>query len=807
MKKQSFVVIVVIPVVSTALFVLLAFALNTAPSISRAVQAAAADVIAPTVTAIDPSSAFNDLDTPIVITGTDFTAVLSGTLVLTSPTAYLGSTTLMNVTWVDSTTLTATIPWGLDPGTYNFTVINSDGGNGSLANAFTVTQGIGQWNGGNLFGGAVRQILMKPGDPSTLYVQAYGIVGLFRSQDAGEHWKYVSADVAINNGEFAIDPLHPDWLYGFDYSGLHRSQDDGATWTIVMPNSWPDGRIPLSPQVYVSPYDPQVLFVGASEAYGDPTATGAYGLIKSTDGGATWQIVTDMEGLAVQDISFHPADPLKMVLATSDARVFQSSDAGDTWSEVLKPPLSSIGFRGMISYNPYKPSEVWVASMTPGGIYKSTDATFSSWQNVTPTDGMGAWDITFTSADSVYTTRHHSTDGGLSWQWFGPMTSYGQMRFDPNNPQIGYLGDDTYGVQKTTDGGQTWEVKNQGLAGMTCNSLDVSQANPLWVFATFGDGMGIYRSVDGAANWTYLPITDSIHVGLVREDPFDPQRLYVASHTNIYVSTDGGENWSDLGWNTSPPSTAGMLWAMQPDLFVAGHLLASMVYGSYGIGTDQLYSSSDYGVSWQAVTMPQDVAWIGDIAFDPETPGLVYLTTGGTGVYRSADHGASWTRIDDQGQPDMQYTGNIAIATHPRPVLLVQTASQYPYRSLDGGTTWERAQSSPSGGSAYMFADRDSNRLYYATGIGLFFSSDMGDSWEPAAGVLGRLQIMALGYADADDHTILYAATSGGDPGATSSMVVDTSLESLVTESNLVEAGIYRYVRHTWQTFLPLVQR
>ena len=93
----------------------------------------------------------------------------TGTVVVTSPTVSLGSTSLTDVTWVDSTTLTATVPWAMDPGVYALTVVNPDGGTGSLAGAFTVTQGIGEWNGGDLFGGPVPQLLLKPGDPNTLY--------------------------------------------------------------------------------------------------------------------------------------------------------------------------------------------------------------------------------------------------------------------------------------------------------------------------------------------------------------------------------------------------------------------------------------------------------------------------------------------------------------------------------------------------------------------------------------------------------------------------------------------------------------
>jgi hypothetical protein len=122
-----------------------------------------------------------------------------------------------------------------------------------------------------------------------------------------------------------------------------------------------------------------------------------------------------------------------------------------------------------------------------------------------------------------------------------------------------------------------------------------------------------------------------------------------------------------------------------------------------------------------------------------------------------------------------------------------------------------------------MFVDRDSTRLYAATWFGLFFSSDAGDTWERAAGVIGKLHVMAIGSAVVDGHTILYAATCGGDPGLESnSMIPATQTVSgpsgksantrnalldkqvylpLVLQiwpeplDNLVEAGIYRFVQ------------
>ena len=114
----------------------------------------------PTIIEVDPSSAPNDLDTPIVITGTGFTAV---------PTVTLGSTVLEEVGWVSSATLTAIVPWGMDPGVYDLTVVNPGGESNDLPNAFTVTQGIGVWSASKFYGGEIKDIAINPNSPATLY--------------------------------------------------------------------------------------------------------------------------------------------------------------------------------------------------------------------------------------------------------------------------------------------------------------------------------------------------------------------------------------------------------------------------------------------------------------------------------------------------------------------------------------------------------------------------------------------------------------------------------------------------------------
>ncbi|HUV95170.1 MAG TPA: peptidoglycan DD-metalloendopeptidase family protein [Anaerolineae bacterium] len=85
---------------------------------------------APTITSVIPSSGYSHLDTEIAIAGTGF---------LPTPSIRLGVGQLA-VTFIDSTTLTAVVPSGLDSGVYTVRVTNPDAQEGSLESAFTVRE-------------------------------------------------------------------------------------------------------------------------------------------------------------------------------------------------------------------------------------------------------------------------------------------------------------------------------------------------------------------------------------------------------------------------------------------------------------------------------------------------------------------------------------------------------------------------------------------------------------------------------------------------------------------------------------------
>lgn len=104
------------------------------------ISAFPATLPAPTVTGVSPTQAYNYQATTITISGSNFVA---------TPTVLLGNVSLTNVTFVNSTTLTATVPADLPGGTYTITVTNPDSQSTGVASAFTVSFGtdgtLGVW--------------------------------------------------------------------------------------------------------------------------------------------------------------------------------------------------------------------------------------------------------------------------------------------------------------------------------------------------------------------------------------------------------------------------------------------------------------------------------------------------------------------------------------------------------------------------------------------------------------------------------------------------------------------------------------
>jgi photosystem II stability/assembly factor-like uncharacterized protein len=173
----------------------------------------------------------------------------------------------------------------------------------------------------------VTQMLFDPFEPNTLWA-GVEIGGIFRSDDRGRSWKFlvnglVSGDVhglAVvrqSDGRAAV--------LATTNKGLHRSLDQGETWTFEkLDSSWQYCRA-----IVARPDEPSTVFL--TNGNGPPGSTGR--LLRSRDGGRTWSDVALPGPLNSTPwcIAVHPADPQLVFACTNLGQVFRSDDGGEKW--------------------------------------------------------------------------------------------------------------------------------------------------------------------------------------------------------------------------------------------------------------------------------------------------------------------------------------------------------------------------------------------------------------------------------------------------------------------------------------------
>lgn len=769
--------------------------------------------LAVVVLEVSPDTAANDLDTQVIITGTDFTAV---------PTVTLGVAMLDDVTWISSTRLAATVPWGLDPDVYTLTVEIPGGAYAALFNAFTVTQGIGVWNAGELYGGSVDEMVVNPLTPTTLYVSSEQ-VGVFRSEDAAGTWSLEAAGVYVRG--LSLSPAAPETIFvsltGPRNVGLHRSDDGGDTWTpLDVPGDY----------AYPHPTDPDVVYASLAGDSGG-------GLWRSEDRGQSWTSITSgLTDTQVRELVFDPTDPLTMYVGTNSGSIFASSDGGDNWSFVAQPT----DMIQTLAINPRGNHELWVSNccFCPSlETLRSTNADHTAWATVAgpvgsnsmrtiafPPDGWGG-DVYSTTAfvSSCWGQSHRTDNSGASWSEFGPQEAGGSFALHPTDPDLIYWSGAWDGVFKTTDGGTKWQVANEGLTAVIPDQLAAVPGQPDTLFALTGRSGGVYKGTRGGEAWQFITIPGLGRPETLAVDPVTPTRIYAGVGGNesvtLHVSDDGGETWpitvpiTITGAYTLCPNMVNVI-AADPSL--PGNLLLGVEHfcmGMPGVHDGDIYRSTDAGLSWElaAISGTGAISPVTAIAHDALTPTIVYASTGlwgtGAGLLRSTDGGANWERVGGS-VPALDFVTDLAVEqSAPYRLFAWTDVPTGLYVSEDHGESWAQADEPLSGFQVeeLLCTEEDPSWLYAAVsqswnGPGLYRSSDGAQTWERAGGTLGQVPVYSLDTVTATNRLFLYAGTTGG-----AIPVANLSLASRTAEE-LVNAGVYRHTRVT-SAAEPFVQR
>jgi hypothetical protein len=272
-------------------------------------------------------------------------------------------------------------------------------------------------------------------------------------------------------------------------------------------------------------------------------------------------------------VAIDPTNPAIAYAATS-AGVFKTTDRGDRW--ILVDPFTNAS---AVAINPRNPDNV----VTGNGDFRG----------LRPTD----------------TRFRRSDDGGLTWQDVPPLNDYEQvveaLIFDPSEPATVYAALHASSFGKSTDGGETWTIRSNGL---TCCAWDFSA---LMDIATAGGASpAIYAAVSG-----------------------------VAPSAGLFSSTDGAESWNPVMLPRSGNHSLDV-WSVSVDPIDPARLYVT----GYYLYDPAVLSSGDSGKSWQPLSLPS--SRIRRITVDPRLPTTLYAPTR-DGVLRSTDRGATWTDFSD----------------------------------------------------------------------------------------------------------------------------------------------------------------
>jgi photosystem II stability/assembly factor-like uncharacterized protein len=635
----------------------------------------------------------------------------------------------------------------------------------------------------------IFSLTVDPHNPQIIWAGTDMNGRIYKSVDGGRTWESKDRgvihehEILLSFRGFTVDPRSSDIVFamgelqrpgnnvwGLGVGGVvYKTTNGGESWTRI----W-HGPIPssLTRYMWIHPEDPEILYVSTGifdrGAVGEGNHTtetdpfGGLGILKSTDGGQSWEILGKENGLDflyVGSLYMHPDDPDILLAATghiaddpaliqwaSDRRspmgVYRTSDGGETWMQVLTPRQEAIGQAfSAVEMCPSDPDIVYAGS--DAAVYRSEDGGLT-WEKVT--GGDGGW-------------------GPIGVRAGWPI----DMQCDPDDTDRVFANNYSGGNFLSEDGGRTWINASTGYSGAQAIHVAVDPFNPARVFAVGRSG-GWY-SEDGGLTWNGIHNPGEAlalaggEVGGVAIDPSRPNHILIGTGETILKWNSEQSTWQSIFYPLNyGPETAIIEFAPSDTNIVyagsANH--NTMVHGeSYEAGRGVILSR-DGGTTWELITGEVfENAMVTDLAVSPIDSRQCYVATR-DGLFLTRDMGVSWQQVT--GLPANASVRTIGINPHDPNTLIAGLPGQGLYLSQDGGTQWHliSAGLEPNGDHRDIVFDPLNIGVVYTSDIasGIYRSDDGGQTWlKISQGLTTRA---ATGLSLSTDGNHLYTATSGG---------------------------------------------
>jgi photosystem II stability/assembly factor-like uncharacterized protein len=408
-----------------------------------------------------------------------------------------------------------------------------------------------------------------------------GYGGVFRSDDRGETWRHVNslAPRPFYYGQVRVDPNNPDRVYVLGIA-LHVSRDGGRTFTA---NNLAKGTHSDYHALWIDPASSHHLVLGSDG-----------GLNFSYDRGATWEYLKNLPVAQFYAVGLDNRAPYRVYGGLQDnGSWFGMSATRDKNGITLVDWVKILGYDGYYcQIDPDDPDTVYAEGQY--GMLRRINV--RTWQNVDikprlPSDGMasniqptprrGTPDFRFNWSCPILLSPHNpktvyfagnvlfrSDNRGETWNVISPDLTRGKpgpsahrghtittIAESPLKPGLLYVGTDDGNLMVSQDGGRRWYDVTDRLEGVPrdgCVSrVEASRFQEGVVYVTIDRHRNddrrpyLFKSTDDGTTWTpltsNLPADGPIYV--VREDPRNPDLLYVGAEQGLYISMDGGLSW------------------------------------------------------------------------------------------------------------------------------------------------------------------------------------------------------------------------------------------------------------------------
>ena len=518
-------------------------------------------------------------------------------------------------------------------------------------------------------------------------------------------------------------PGEPDTYYfGAVAGGVWKTTDGGQNWTPLFDKE----DISSIGAIAVAPSDHNVVYAGTGEAAIRGNTTYGIGVYKSIDAGKTWKNIGLKDSRQIGALIVDPRNADVVLVAAlghafgpnQERGIFRTADGGKTWTKVLSKDENTGGID--VVFDPHNPNIVfaslWQARRQPwffssggagSGLYRSEDngATWKHLEgNGLPEGILGKIGVAVSGADSnrVYAIIE-AKEGGLF---------------------------------RSDDAGQKWtRVNDDGRFRQRAWYFSKVYADPKSADTVYLLNTGAFKSVDGGKAFNLLPARHGDHHGLWI-DPQNPNRIGNANDGGASISIDGGKSWTTQ--NNQP--TAQFYHVAVDNAFP---------YHIYGAQQDNsnvcIASRTDSGVIGREDWYPAGGGECGFVIPDPRDWHIIYSNSEGYiaryNKTREDDQDISPLPLDNSGRGAVdlahrfQWVSPLLLSPHNPDV--IYTAAECVFKSADHGQSWtkisedltrnDKTKQQPSGGP---LTNDITSVEYYDTIFALIESSvDKGTLW------------------------------------------------------------------------------